>query len=188
MKKSQFVNNLCIAIASVGTFLIIGGPILLCLIGSVVLSSCNSEPSKPEEIQLSALSADTEEDRCPFTGDIVGIGNVVGSDEAFGGSGLTMVLVKPDSPDKARYVAAVTHKSDNFSIGDRVDVCLTRILARYRAGGEYESLFITRKRPGQTYGDSESQTSLEKCQEELKKCNEHTSTLIKVMQASKEAE
>lgn len=152
----------------------------------LVLFGCKSESVKPEEIQLSALGANNEEDRCPYTGDIVGIGNVVGSDQAFGGSGLTMILVQPDEPDvPGMYVAAVGHKSDNFSIGDRVDACQTKILVRYRAGGEYETLFITRKRPGIEYADSEAKR-LKECREEVDECNANVAALIKAIDKSKE--
>jgi len=138
----------------------------------LTLFGCHSEPPKPKEIHLSVFSGDTDEERCPYSGDIVSIGNVVGSDEVLGGSGLIMVLVRPDKPDvPGMYVAAVAHKSDNFSVGDRVDVCQTKILVRQRAGGEYEKLFITRKRPGISYADSGAER-LKSCQEDLEQCNE----------------
>lgn len=43
MKKSQLGNNLILAISIVASFLVIGGPILLCLGSALIFSSCKSE-------------------------------------------------------------------------------------------------------------------------------------------------
>jgi len=190
VKKSQLGNNLCIAIASMGTFLVIGGPILLCLGAAVVFSSCNSEPPKPEEVTLSKVvnNPGIKNGHCPFTGEIIRIEDVIGAKEVEGGSGLVMVLVQPDPPSLPdTYVAAVAHQNDSFSVGDRVDVCGIEILQEYRHGSKFQTLFTARKLPGSSYKSSDA-LSLELCQEELKECNEHVSTLVKTMESSKEAE
>lgn len=58
MKKSQLGNNFCIAIAALGTFLVIVSPGLLLLGGAALLSGCKSEQA------MECTNMEFERDEC----------------------------------------------------------------------------------------------------------------------------
>jgi len=170
VKKSQLGNNLILAIASLTSFLIIGGPILLCLGAAVLFSSCKSERPKPEEIELSRY-VPGESDHCPYAGEIVRIEDLIGSNEALGGSGLVVIQVQPDPPVSGKYLAAIASKHDNFSVGDRIVLCRVMVSHMHGFNTNLKSILITRKIPNYSYENPGVQT-LEQCQGKLEKCNE----------------
>jgi len=124
------------------------------------------EPSSPEEIELSRY-VPGESDHCPYTGEIVRIEDLIGSNETLGGSGLIVVQVQPDPPIAGKHLAAIASKHDNFSVGDRIDLCRVMVSHMHGFNTNLKSILITRKIPNYSYENPGVQT-LERCQVELK--------------------
>lgn len=187
MKKSQLGDYLILAIAAFGTFLVIVVPTLLCLGSAVLLLSCKGTPTQPEDIALTR-PMEYLDDPCPVEGPIVKIETIPGSNGPLeSASPLVMLLVDANEDSPMAYNGALAQKQDNFKIGDRVEICYTYVLLVHSQSPSFSYIGFARKLPDSSYEPSDLE-KYEQFQDELKECNEHTSTLIKAMQTSKEDE
>ena len=152
---------------------LVGAVIMTLIIGSSFLyvHNCTSGPAKPEEIELSRYVPGAS-DHCPYTGEIVRIEDLIGSNETLGGSGLIVVQVQPDPPVPGKHLAAIASKHDNFSVGDRIDLCRVMVSHMHGFNTNLKSILITRKIPNYSYGNPEVK-ALEQCHQELEECSEN---------------
>jgi len=141
---------------------------IIAIFMALVLFGCQSEPPKPEEIELTQVPS-LPGGNCSRSGHIVKKVRI--------SDGLEWLLVRDNQNEEGTYWGAIAPKQENLKTRDLVEICYVNALHTAPSNQYHQQLGYARKTLHSFYEPSELE-KYEQCQEDLKdgqyelaKCN-----------------